>query len=242
MLAILVLARAVHIGSTMLLVALPYFALVVMQPNDSTDGYGNFRARMWSWWWGALIQATISGVVWFWLVASQMADQSLWQTMSAEDLGTVLWQTWFGQLWLARGIAGFFLAGSMYLAGRRGAGFFSMGSLWAWLALTLSLGLLMSIAGAGHAESGIHDHLFHLAVDGSHLLLGAIWPMGLIPLGLFLRADFTRGENRAGENELRILRRFSRGSLIAVLLLLSTGVMNSFLMIGSWSDLATTTY
>ena len=104
-----------------------------------------------------------------------------------------------------------------------------------WLTLTLSVVLLISLAGAGHAEAGIHLRLLHLAIDASHLLLGALWPVGLIPLGLFLR-------ERYGANELPVLRRFSRASLITVLLLLLTGVANSVLMIGAWDDLVTTLY
>ncbi len=225
-----------------MLVALPYFLLVVLRGDEATDVSANFRARMMKWWSRALLLEAISGAVWFWFVAAQMADQSPWAPMPEEDLTTVLGQTWFGQLWLARGAAGVFLVGLMLVARFRGAEFPSLRSPLSWLSLSLSLGLLVSLAGAGHADAGIHDHLLHLAVDGAHLLLGAIWPMGLLPLGFYLRSGSARNRAVAGENELRILRRFSRVSLIVVLLLLLTGVINSFLMIESWEDLATTTY
>jgi putative copper resistance protein D len=228
---LLALARTLHIGSAMLLVALPYFILFVARTDDAAGGdERDFRARMQRWWWGAWLVEAASGAVWVWLATAQMSDDAPGQ-ITAQDLETVLWQTWFGQLWLARAAVGFALGALGYFSGR-----------WYGLTLALSVALLISLAGAGHADAGVDYHLLHLAIDGLHLFLGAIWPMGLLPLGLFLRDRAAQNGIRAGERELAILRRFSRVSVAVVLLLLITGVINSWLMLRSWEDFGTTLY
>ena len=107
-----------------MLVALPLFVLMVLRPDEGAGTLENnpsFLARLARWWWGAWIVGIISGAAWFWLVAAQMSDDSPW-AMTADDLSTLLWQTWFGQLWLARGIVGILLGVAMFFAGGGGGG------------------------------------------------------------------------------------------------------------------------
>ena len=239
-LLILVLARTLHIGSAMLLVALPFFLLVIWRGNSSNEGRQNrqsFLVQVVKWWWGALVVEAISGAAWIWFVAAQMSDLSPWQ-MGINDFKIVLVQTWFGELWLARTAVGFVLGVLMFWRNRPGANASSISS---GLVLALSSVLLVSLAGAGHAEAGIHYHFLHLAIDATHLLLGAVWPLGLVPLGFFL-SGFNEDSSEIEETEIATLRRFSRNSLVVVLLLLATGLVNSFLMIGTWADLVTTIY
>ena len=87
--AVLVLARMLHIGSAMLLVALPFFTLVILQA-DFSDGKSQRRSRffckMIRWFWLCLLLEALSGLLWFWLVAAQMSDHSPWQLLDAADL------------------------------------------------------------------------------------------------------------------------------------------------------------
>lgn len=217
-----------------MLVALPFFWAVILRRGVWADRNGSFRRALEWMWWMALGLEAVSGAAWFWLAGAQMNDQSAW---SVPDLGTVLWQTSFGRLWLVRAGVGLALGG-IFFWGRK-AGLCPGRD---WLLLAVGGCLLGSIAWAGHAEAGIHQRAFHLFVDALHLLLGAIWPMGLIPLGLFLRELRMRDPAGLLQGEERILRRFSQTSLVAVLLLVATGLINSWFMIGAWNELVTSVY
>ena len=111
-----------------------------------------------------------------------------------------------------------------------------------WLALAVSTSLLTTLAWAGHAVAGIHNHVLHLAADILHLLLGSIWPGGLVPLGCFLWEANQENQPWVGGSQTGTLQRFSQFSLVTVFLLLITGFINGWLMIGSWIALFTSTY
>jgi len=107
--------------------------------------------------------------------------------------------------------------------------------------VALSGCLLITLAWAGHVVAGIHQQIWHLLADTPHLLIGAIWPMGLIPMAYFLWHINKGNQSSPANREIETLQRFSQTSLIAVLILLVTGSINGWLMIGSWENLVTTT-
>jgi putative copper resistance protein D len=92
--------------------------------------------------------------------------------------------------------------------------------------------LLCGLAWAGHGQNGST----HLVADVLHLLFSAVWPIGLLPLGMLL-------VRVSGGNVLEALvRRFSLLSIASVLLLTATGIINSCALVGSFSNLLTTPY
>lgn len=236
--AVLVLARTLHIGSAMMLFALPYFRLVILRPilaADTAGSYQSFCRRIIKWLWMALIVEAISGGVWFWFVTAQMSDQSPWGLLDLADLNTVLEQTQFGQLWLGRMMVGVALGVVLSFGSRRSSSL-------NWLVLALGACLLITLAWAGHAAAGIHHRVLHLLADTLHLLMGAIWPMSLIPMTCFLWHIDRGNQNLPADREIKALQRFSQSSLIVVLILVMTGMINGWLMVGSWEALLTTTY
>jgi putative copper resistance protein D len=242
---VLVLARTLHIGSAMMLVALPYFVLVVLRVNlaDNTTGiYQSFCRKMIKWLWATLILEAVAGFVWFWFVTAQMSNQSPWEILDSADLNTVLWQTQFGQLWLGRVAIGLALGVVLYFVSIRKTLLLSKPSLLNWLVLVVSGFLLITLAWAGHAAAGIHHHVLHLIADTLHLLIGATGPMGLIPMGCFLWHIHRRNQIVPGDREIMALQRFSKINLWAVLILVVTGIINGWLMVGSWEAMITTTY
>lgn len=242
---ILVLARTLHIGSAMFLVALPFFMLVMVSPvltPETVGSHDSFCGRVIKWLWLTLILEAISGVVWFWFVTAQISEQSPWGMLAPSDLRTVLWETQFGQLWLGRAVGGSALGVVLCFVRRSRKVLPSNASLLHWLVLAISAVLLVSVAWAGHAAAGIHHRFLHLLADTLHLLIGAIWPMGLIPLTCFLRHIDSENQIVPVDREIKVLQRFSQTSLMAVLMLLATGFINSWLMIGSWEGFVTTTY
>jgi putative copper resistance protein D len=131
---------------------------------------------------------------------------------------------------------------AFYFAGRTKTFSLKRANFLSGIVLIFAACLLLSLAWAGHAVAGVHDRALHLFVDVVHLLIGAIWPMGLIPLIWFLRHIETQQSAGVAESEIAVLRRSSRLSFIAVLLLVGTGTVNGWLMIGSWTALVTTLY
>jgi putative copper resistance protein D len=171
-----------------------------------------------------------------------MSDQSPWQLLDATDLRAALWQTQFGQLWIWRAGIGVALAAALCFVSRNSVVGQPLPSRSYQFVLVTGIVLLVTLAWAGHAASGIHYYALHLGADMVHLLIGAIWPLGLIPMGGFLW-DLHKGNRLVLlEREVDALHSFSKTSLFAVLVLIATGIVNGWLMIGSWNALATTTY
>ena len=243
--AVLVLARTLHIGSAMMLFALPYFMLVILGPAfiaDTVKSYNLFCRGVIKWLWVALLLEAVSGFVWFWFVTAQMSGQSPWAILDSADLNTVLWQTQFGLLWLGRAAIGFALGVALYFASRKKALMSLKPSLLNWLVLALSGVLLITLAWAGHAAAGIHFRVLHLVADTLHLLIGAIWPMGQIPMAYLLWHIHKGNQFLPADREVKALQRFSQISLLAVLILIVTGIINGLLMLSSWEALVTTMY
>lgn len=162
------------------------------------------------------------------------------ELLDSSDLVTVLMQTQFGQLWAGRLCLGIVL-GSMLMLVSRANSLTSFASWRNWCVLGVGAVLLITLAWAGHAAAGIRYHVLHITVDVIHLLIGSVWPMGLIPLGLFLGHGLPR-QFLPEDREIDVLLGFSKASLIAVFILTATGFINGWLMIGSWTALFVTTY
>jgi len=228
-----------------MLVALPYFSIIILSPifaADTIGSYDSFFRKVIKWLWRALVLEAISGFVWFWFVAAEMSDQPPWGLLDPADLNTVLWQTQFGRIWLGRVAIGIALGVALYFVSCQEARESLKPSRLNRLVLVISICLLITLAWAGHGAAGIHYHVLHLLADILHLLIGAIWPMGLIPMVGFLWYVHKGNESLPANREAEALRRFSEISLWAVLILVVTGVTNGWLMVGSWENLATTTY
>ena len=242
---LLVLARTLHVGSAMLLVALPYFMLVVLRPvfmAGADAGYAPFCRRIVRSLWIAFAVEAVSGFAWFWLITAQMSDELPWGLLSADELKTVLWQTDFGRLWMARTAVGIALGMLLLFVSRQKADALLRPSPFSGFFFAVGSVLLLTLAWAGHAASGIHFHSLHLAADALHLFIGAIWPVSLAPMAAFLLHLHRHHHLAPAGREIASLQRFSRINLVAVLLLVATGIINALLMIGSWADLVTTPY
>ena len=238
---ILAVARAVHIGCALLLVSVPFFATLIWRPGPAERGRHDVFCRKATVLLGALLVVEVlSGAAWLRSVTASMTDAGEGGPSWA-DLDTVLTQTRFGLLWIVRAalalmlgslLAALAVGGSL----RRGAFALAM-----WLALPLGTALLISLAWAGHAASGVRWQAWHLFVDGVHLLAGAVWPLGLVPLAQFLME--ARAPDAAMEAADRaIVARYSQCALPAVLAVVTSGVVNSWLMLPSWGALLGTTY
>ena len=105
----------------------------------------------------------------------------------------------------------------------------------AWIALLAAAGLIGGLAWCGHGSTGPMPAI-HLTADVMHLLMSAVWPGGLLPMAIVL------GSKSEWAVVSRIVRRFSAVSLIAVALLVVTGLFESWCLVGSWHALFATRY
>jgi putative copper resistance protein D len=231
----LVLARALHIGSALLLVSLFFFQRVILRGDREiaeADWRVGLARRFRRWTIRAFIVQLLSGAAWFWIVAADLNDSSLLGVLDPNFLRPVLEQTRFGQLWVERAVIALVVGIILFLPGKK------IGERWSGLAA--SGFLLLSLAWAGHAAAGASHRSLHIAVDVAHLAIAAVWPVGLVPLALFLLA--ASGANGPPEALLVPLCRFSRISLFSVALLLATGIANALFFFSRFESLFTTTY
>jgi putative copper resistance protein D len=105
----------------------------------------------------------------------------------------------------------------------------------------LAATLLASLAGVGHTqvEEGWAD-LVHVLSDAAHLLAAGAWLGGLVALAYTLaRRPDTNQDFTAIEE---VLMRFSGMGYVAVAALVSSGLINSWFLVGSVSNLLGTSY
>jgi putative copper resistance protein D len=239
---LLAAVRALHIGSAMLLVAFPLFALFIWRPEkEEGTRHGAFCRTLVAPLTVALAVEIITGAAWLWLTTAMMCDDAP-GSVPWTDLGTVLTQTRFGLLWIGRGVAAVLLGILLAVAGRRSTPPHGSGRWALIMAFALGGALLGSLAWAAHAAAGVRWQAWHLTVDVVHLLAGAVWPVGLVPFFLFLWRAPRRESGVIGAVHIAVVRRFSQASFAAVLAMVVSGVANSWLMLPSWAALLTSFY
>jgi putative copper resistance protein D len=164
------------------------------------------------------LAALVSGVAWLLVEAAHFGGD--WSAAAdADTITAVVFQTGFGKLWLWR----LLLAASLLPIVTMERGPARDGLLIAVSAmLTGSLGL------TGHAamDAGARG-LLHQANHAIHLLTVGMWLGGLLPLGRLL------AERPAAEVRAQALHRFSTVGIVAVGLILVTGIANATMIAGS---------
>jgi putative copper resistance protein D len=81
-----------------------------------------------------------------------------------------------------------------------------------------------------------------LFADVLHLLASGFWPTGLLPFALLLRKLRQAPDPARWYSVAALVRRFSALSLGSVALLATTGLVNSWFLVGSFSNLIEQTY
>jgi putative copper export protein len=246
--ALLILARLLQFGSGLVLVNMVGFRWLILLPayRGATEKdwqslrllHGRFQKIFLC----AAVMLVLSGLLLFWAVSAGMNGTSLGETFDRQVLATVLFQTQFGTVCQLRlGLAlvfGFCLwrVESKQWQFRRTASLPEVG------AGVMAIGLLGSMAWMGHAAAGGADDGWRLAPDVLHLLAAAIWPAGLLPFAFFLRWVRRQSGDVRVAPVLNAVRRFSAVSLVAVLILAATGLVNATFLVGSFTSLLTTPY
>jgi putative copper resistance protein D len=236
--------RAIHFAATIAAVGLVFFRFFVAEPAFSTasdelaPAAERLRSR-WSWMvWISLVVAVASAAAWLVLLASDIYGVPIIEVCRHGGILTVVTDTRFGQVCSIRLGLAILLALSLAvptIAATRARSSF--------VPIILAIGLLTSLAWIGHAGAtpGLAGQ-FHLAADALHLMAVGAWIGGLPPLAMLLAC--ARRSNEPGWTSVAAaaIRRFSLLGVVSVGVLLATGIVNTWYLLGTVGNLIETDY
>jgi len=234
-------ARAVHFAASVLAAGVIFFVVFIAAPalrktHETTMAAALCSRLRWIAW-SSLGLAVLSGAAWLVLTAASMSGQPVKDVLSQGVLWTVLWQTDFGNDWLAR------LAVACVLAGLFVPLLSAKAATPAWLkaaAILVAASFVGSLAFAGHAIGGRGvEGVVHPTADVLHLVAASTWVGTLAPLALLLAMNGT-------DETLAVARtatlRFSTLGIASVAVILLSGIVNSWYLVGSIPALTETSY
>ena len=182
--------------------------------------------------WIGIAFAVASGLIWTLLLTMSLSGESLGEAIVSGALRDVLTLTQFG--WVAQVRLALATVLVICLA-------FERWPLWRLLALVAAVTLVASIAWTGHAASTLSAlGYLHLASDALHLTAASAWIGGLVPLALLLGA--IRCHPGWASMELDPVRRFSTLAIVSVAALILSGLVNAWILVGSFRGLVQTGY
>lgn len=213
----LVLSRLLHFTATFLLLGISAF-LWKIAPGSLA---GRLETQLRPLLRLSLVVAVVTALSWLVLVAWSMGE-GLAELGQAGLMQTVLLDTGFGHAWLVRlGLIALLIA---TVALSQDYGSFAM--------VAASALVVASLGPVGHAamESGVMAVL-HAFNHAAHLTTAGLWVGGLVPLAAVLGQGRTSGEDGAA---LNALRRFSGVGHAIVALVVATGAINTWFILGGW--------
>jgi putative copper resistance protein D len=184
--------------------------------------------------WISLAVGVISGVTWVLLLTMSLSGESLGEAVMSGAVRDVLNLTQFGWVSQIRLVLAIVLAICLT---------FERSALWRWLALAAAVGLVASIAWTGHAASTPHELGYvHLAADALHVLAASAWIGGLVSLVLLLAAISRLPPLPGAVLAQDVARRFSTLGMLSVATLVLSGIVNAWILVGSFRALLVTEY
>jgi copper resistance protein D len=232
----LMITRAIHFAATAVTTGTLIFQALVAEPAlHSAEAVATaVRRQILRVAWIGLIFTTASGVIWILVEAAAMSGLPLSEAITVDVLSTVVNETQFGLVFEIRFVLAILLAACLAYARlppvRR-------------LGLASALGLVAAIAWTGHAGATLGEKGFlHLTADALHLIAAAAWTGGLVPFALLLAA----ARRAPGEAWARLARdatqRFSMLGVASVAIVLASGIVNAWILVGSVNGLIVTQY
>ena len=232
----LVVVRGVHFAATAVMTGTLIFREAVVEAASCSARPAAIivRTQTLRVAWIFLAVAAASGMIWLLLVAASMSGLSFGESMTSDVLSTVVNETQFGRVSEIRLVLAVIMASGLA---------YDRFPLARGLALAMSLGLTAALAWTGHAGSTAGAMgILHLTADTLHLLAAAIWIGGLVSLVLLLsvsRNDQTDASASFGRDATQ---RFSTMGVAIVVVVLATGIVNGWILVGSWHALIATFY
>jgi putative copper resistance protein D len=173
-----------------------------------------------------------------WLMAeTTLLNDDVRTAFNPSDLWTVITETHVGKFYVAR--TGLLLLAATALAWR------PLGKTLFRTVAVVGGALTASFAWTGHGNisSGLSG-LVHLGSDVVHLLAAGIWIGALVPLSVILIQSLRTQDATDARAAHRALARFSGIGPVVVSLLVLSGLVNSWFLVGPshWQDLYLKTY
>jgi putative copper resistance protein D len=228
----LIVIRAIHFAATAITAGVLIFGALVAAPalRSAATARAIVMAQILRVAWVSLAIAVASGAIWVLLQAEAMSDLPLREAMSEDILSTVLTETQFGIVSEFRLVLAIVLAACLFFNRLQ-------------LALISGLGLVAGIAWTGHAGSGADDWSnLHLTADVLHLVAAAAWLGGLVPLTLLLSQALGNEADPWASVASQASRRFSMLGIVSVGTITATGIVNGWILVGSFKALVVTEY
>ena len=232
----MIATRAVHFAATATVTGTLVFRAVVANPVlQSQEAVAKpFRTQTLRVAWINLAVAVISGLTWVLLLTMSLSGESLGEAVMSGALRDVLNLTQFGWVSQIRLVLAIVLAICLT---------FERSALWRWLALAAAVGLVASIAWTGHAASTPHELGYvHLAADTLHVLAASAWIGGLVSLVLLLAAISRLPPLPGAVLAQDAARRFSTLGMLSAATLVLSGIVNAWILVGSFRALLVTEY
>jgi putative copper export protein/mono/diheme cytochrome c family protein len=220
----LIAARAVQFAAAISLAGVfGFVALVAPQPSV------RLRRSLLRLAWISLALVLLSGPFRLFFVGQNMTGYSIAEAIAHHLAWLVLTGTQFGHAALFRLAALVMLVPFVAMIGRRRS-FDLVGT-------ALAATGLAAMAWQGHAGADLGWHaVIHLSADMGHLIAAGLWLGALLPLALLLR------EEADARDHYEVARRFSSLGVACVAVLLASGVVNAWYLIGSVPALFGTAY
>jgi putative copper resistance protein D len=112
-----------------------------------------------------------------------------------------------------------------------------------WVGLAAGLALVAAIAWTGHAGATLGElGDLHLAADVLHLLAASAWIGGLAGLAVLFAVGRRRPSREWRPLEFDAVERFSVLGMVSVAVLIASGAVNSWILVGSVRGLLLTDY
>ena len=222
----LMVARLLHYVAVTTLAGVSLFPLYAYPRGIGYEPTG-FSRRIQSVLFTAASVALLSSILWFIFTVANMSG-TLDGVLDREMLYTVLGETSFGNVWIARLVLSVMMIVMIWNR-------FDPGSSPRWdvIVSVSAAALLISLAGVGHSqvEEGIAG-MVHVVSDAAHLIAAGAWLGGLVPLVLIL-SSYDREVPTATDHLDQILMRFSGMGYVAVAVLIGSGLVNSWYLVGN---------
>jgi putative copper resistance protein D len=232
----LMVIRAIHFAATATAAGALIFRAVVAEPalRSTPAAMTVIRSRIVLTASIGLAIAAASGLIWLQLQAASMSGLPLGEAATSDVLSTVLNETQFGRVSKIRFGLAIILAACLA---------YDRLALSRWVGLASALGLTAAIAWTGHAGSTLGEMGdVHLTADVLHLFAAAAWVGGLVSLAALL-AVARRNHVLAWASLARdAAQRFSTLGMFSVGTLLVSGIVNAWILVGSFHALLITEY
>jgi len=221
--AALTAVRALHFAAGVVLFGQFAFAAFV-SPG------GRLPARFAATAWASLALSAVTACAWLAIESVNMSGLPPGEALRGGTLGTVLFQTQFGHVWIARAVLMAVLFGVLAV-GRGPAAERRRGTLVAFGGVA-SVILLASLACAGHAAADPGAGRYaHGAADALHLVAAGAWLGALVPFTALLASAARDASPETLDHARSATHRFSVLGIASVGALAVTGIVNTCYMI-----------